>query len=507
MPEHIFISYASKDEKRVAQICRLLEQRGMRCWMAPRDARPGHNYGEEIIDAINRAAALLVIVSQHCNESEHVAREVERALHGNKPVVPVRIEPVEPSGQLEFFIAIKQRIDVSAPPTNEEIERLVAALRGHLEYGKPIGTPETHRQPRASLSSHRRRYTLVAASVGAAALIGMAALYLNVQRETEPRRRIAAPTAEAANTITVMEFVNQRADPVNDWYGKALQNTFNTELSKIPQLSVKAPEIIERTAKDTGVNPLLVVRQLGVTRFITGAFAVVDNTIHIDARIVQTASGVQDAAENVEGDSREFFALQKRLALATLGHFRVQLTNAQEAALQQNSRVDKYRELLRVEGVTESRAAPGATPTERQAFPDDTRTSLQPQSYHAPSGGFSLSAAAYAQAPSAEVAARQFLEEYRRFHEAGDIDHLATLYVSFPDSQRMALADYLKDVTRLRVELVNVNIETHGNNLAVSYTRRDKFVDKETGEPVTLEVRVTKFLVQDGGRWKFAEGG
>jgi hypothetical protein len=34
-------------------------------------------------------------------------------------------------------------------------------------------------------------------------------------------------------------------------------------------------------------------------------------------------------------------------------------------------------------------------------------------------------------------------------------------------------------------------------------TRRDSFADKETGDPVLLEVRVTRFLVQDGERWKF----
>ena len=45
------------------------------------------------------------------------------------------------------------------------------------------------------------------------------------------------------------------------------------------------------------------------------------------------------------------------------------------------------------------------------------------------------------------------------------------------------------------------------HDVAVSYTRRDNFVDKETGEPVSLEVRVTKFVVQDNGTWKFAEGG
>ena len=171
MPGHIFISYASKDEKRVEQICRLLEQRGIRCWIARRDARPGYNYGAEIIEAIDSAAALLVILSQHCNQSEHVPREVERTVHSHKPVLPVRIEPVEPSRELEYYISIKHRIDVSAPPTDAEIKRLVEAIHGHLECSGEPATDKTDEQ-RTRLAVPRstrpyRRYSLVAASVAA----------------------------------------------------------------------------------------------------------------------------------------------------------------------------------------------------------------------------------------------------------------------------------------------------------------------------------------------------
>ena len=99
------------------------------------------------------------------------------------------------------------------------------------------------------------------------------------------------------------------------------------------------------------------------------------------------------------------------------------------------------------------------------------------------------------------------LEEYRRAQEQGDLDHLASLYVSFPTRQRQKVDAYLKDTAKLRVEFVDVKIQPRGNDLAVSYTRRDNFVDKDTGEPVSLEVRVTKFLVRDSGTWKFSDEG
>jgi TolB-like protein len=330
-----------------------------------------------------------------------------------------------------------------------------------------------------------------------------------------------------------MEFENQRADdPKDDWYAKALQTAFNTELSKIPQLSVVAPEIIRRTARDAGLDRMAAARELGVSRFITGSFAVLGSTIRIDARIVEATTGLQETAENVEGSQDEFFSLQKKLALQTLDHFRVRLTQAQEADLKKttNSRLDKYRMLLEAEGLTgRAPAAPSQGSDEPHAQLEIPR-SRETVDWRLGSGplalkngareGFGREAgaqpqsfwwwrAAYAQtsAPAAEAAAREVLEEYRRAHEQGNLDQLASLYVSFPDSQRQALGAYLKDVRGLHVELVDVKIQPRGNDLAVSYTRRDHFIDKETGEPVSLEVRVTKFLVQDGGKWKFSDGG
>ena len=44
-----FISHAKGDQKRAREIAALLEARGLKCWIAPRDVRPGQSYGDEII--------------------------------------------------------------------------------------------------------------------------------------------------------------------------------------------------------------------------------------------------------------------------------------------------------------------------------------------------------------------------------------------------------------------------------------------------------------------------
>lgn len=80
MSKQVFISYSSNDIEVANKICNLLENRGIDCWIAPRDIDPGKNYGEEIIKAIESTTATVLILSENANRSHHVKNEVERAI-------------------------------------------------------------------------------------------------------------------------------------------------------------------------------------------------------------------------------------------------------------------------------------------------------------------------------------------------------------------------------------------------------------------------------------------
>jgi ketosteroid isomerase-like protein len=100
----------------------------------------------------------------------------------------------------------------------------------------------------------------------------------------------------------------------------------------------------------------------------------------------------------------------------------------------------------------------------------------------------------------------QVLEEYRVALENKDLDHLVGLYVVFSARQRQALHEYLENAAGLTVELADITVAPLGDAVAVSYTRRDHFIDRESGKPQRLEVRLTKILVPDNGGWKITDG-
>lgn len=55
MVSGVFISYASQDAAVANSMVEHLESQGSKCWMAPRDVRPGAQYADAIIRAINDA--------------------------------------------------------------------------------------------------------------------------------------------------------------------------------------------------------------------------------------------------------------------------------------------------------------------------------------------------------------------------------------------------------------------------------------------------------------------
>jgi TPR repeat protein len=103
--------------------------------MAPRDILAGFGWAQSIINAINGARVMVLVLSGNANGSPQIEREVERAVHKGIPVVPVRIEDVAPSATLEYFISAPHWLDAFPPPTEQHLGKLAKSVRQLLESG------------------------------------------------------------------------------------------------------------------------------------------------------------------------------------------------------------------------------------------------------------------------------------------------------------------------------------------------------------------------------------
>lgn len=173
-PLAAFISYAKPDFEKAQEIADQLEQHGFKCWIAPRDVRPGRAYGDEIIRGIERAEAFVLVLSSASNGSGFVSREIERAVSKNKHIFTVRIEDVQPAPALELFVSSTQWIDAFKGRLGPHVDRLAQQLADDDEVGTPEGWQARPAQVEArSGPAWRSPFVLAGAAV---ALLGAGAL-------------------------------------------------------------------------------------------------------------------------------------------------------------------------------------------------------------------------------------------------------------------------------------------------------------------------------------------
>ena len=91
MAHDVFISYSEEDVLTAQAICAGLESRGLRCWYAARDILRGEEQVRAKERAISDARLLVLVFSEHSNDSQLILREVCSAADGRKPIVPYRI--------------------------------------------------------------------------------------------------------------------------------------------------------------------------------------------------------------------------------------------------------------------------------------------------------------------------------------------------------------------------------------------------------------------------------
>ncbi len=124
MPSMVFISHSSKDRATADAICAYLESAGINCWIAPRDIEPGATWTKGIMQGLDACRVLILVFSEHANDSDHVQREVAKAFSSGLAVIPFRIKDVLPSQSLSYFLDTVQWLDASAPPMQKHLSTL-----------------------------------------------------------------------------------------------------------------------------------------------------------------------------------------------------------------------------------------------------------------------------------------------------------------------------------------------------------------------------------------------
>ncbi len=303
----VFISYASPDSGVANSIADHLEQHGLKCWLAPRNVKPGTVYAEAIVRAINDAKAMVLVLSTNAMASAHVGREVERAASKRKQIVAFRVDATPLSEALEYFLSNSQWIDVPALGMAAALTKLKEAVGQGLTQAKPTAGPGAAVKP-AAKTGRLAIAAVILVGIGAAVAL---AVHFWPARHGGTQEQGSAPISD--KSIAVLPFVDLSEKKDQEYFADGIAEEVLDRLTKVPGLKVVG-RASSFQFKGKSTEPASIGAALGVAYLLEGSVRKEAGRVRVAAQLVETRTGAQRWSDHFDSDVVDVLNVQDTMA-------------------------------------------------------------------------------------------------------------------------------------------------------------------------------------------------
>ncbi len=362
-----FISYANQDAAVAEALCAHLEQRGFSCWIAPRDVRPGAQYADAIVRAINGASVLVLVLSQNSVASPHVGKEIERASSKRRPIIALRTDTAPLTPALEYFLSESQWIDATPAGQDAAFEKLASAIGALLAAPAATGAAPPRsapghtpaRLPGTPAVPARTRWFVAA---GAAIAAGIA--FLGMPR---PWQAAHTPTASAAvaaagaatgttgahtakahqeQSVAVLPFEDLSEKKNEAYFSDGLSIELIDQLAKIPGLRVPA-RMSSFYFKGRQATLQEIAHSLNVTHVLEGTVSSSGQTLRVSTDLVSVDTGTPVWSETYDRKLDDIFKIQDDIAGSVVTALKVALLPSAAPRARSTTNAAAYTEFLK----------------------------------------------------------------------------------------------------------------------------------------------------------------
>jgi TolB-like protein/Flp pilus assembly protein TadD len=298
-----FVSYASQDAAVANSIVGNLEQHGLKCWIAPRDVKPGAQYADAIVRAINEAKVVVLVMSGSAVGSSHVGKEIERGSSKRKPIIAFRIDAAPLNNALEYFLSESQWIDAKALGMTAAFTKLADAV-DHVSTISPQAVPVPGVGKRVAIAA------AVLVGVGMAVGLGLHFWPLGHSGAQSPSVAVISD-----KSIAVLPFTDMSEKKDQEYFADGMAEEIIDLLVKIPELKV-----ISRTSsfqfKGKTEDLSSIGTQLGVAYVLQGSVRRSGDRLRVTAQLIHSRDGAHLWSQTYDRDLSDVLKMQDEIALA-----------------------------------------------------------------------------------------------------------------------------------------------------------------------------------------------
>ncbi len=135
---YIFISYSNTNFDIACAMRKLLCEKNFPVWMAPYDIPAGAKYAHILEETVMRCSCVLLLLSDASQNSQHVEREVERAVSYKKTIITMQLEDLVLNPGFRYYLSTSQMVQVpQIDESSEEMRKILAALALCVHTNEP----------------------------------------------------------------------------------------------------------------------------------------------------------------------------------------------------------------------------------------------------------------------------------------------------------------------------------------------------------------------------------
>ncbi|MDH5177256.1 MAG: tetratricopeptide repeat protein [Gammaproteobacteria bacterium] len=297
----VFVSYSRDDKDRVLGIVSQLRDAGVSVWIDQGGIDGASQWGEVIVNALDGAKVLLLMVSESAVRSHNVLKEVVLVSERKGNILPLMLEPTTIPPGLKYPLAGIQQIDLYQSEAHQQLEAVVRSLQ---RLGVPVVA-----KPAAGNRS--------------------------------PSRAEAAPAENMAdsNVLAVLPFENLSPDPETDYFSDGLTEELIARLSLVSEI-----ELVSRWASMQYKGQKQDIRQIGIelgTRFIVGgSVRRFQDSVRITVQLVDAATNRQVWGNTYKGKLDDIFDIQEQVAQQIVEALKLKLSFSEKVSLTKRQTVN-----------------------------------------------------------------------------------------------------------------------------------------------------------------------
>jgi TolB-like protein/Flp pilus assembly protein TadD len=306
-PAEVFVSYSRNDKDRVLELIGRLRAAGVSVWLDTSGIDAATLWGEQIVNALESAKVLLLMVSESAVRSDNVSKEVMLVSERKGRILPVHLEPTQIPTSLKYQLAGIQHVECFNPADSDRGAK--AILRSLERIGVSI-VPPPPETGAAAPAVHRGAHTAVPAGA-------------SVER----------------GALAVLPFDNISPDAETDYFSNGLTEELIARLSIVSEI-----ELISRWAsmqlKDRKQDSRAIGSELGARYIVGGSVRRFQDSMRITVQLVDVATNRQIWGNTYKGKLDDIFDIQEQVAQQIVDALKLRLSFSEKLSLTKRQTVN-----------------------------------------------------------------------------------------------------------------------------------------------------------------------